>query len=90
MRLVLSLSKQNIKFELLKLAWKVDERPRQNDCYSTEIPVLFCLQKEVVAAVFLLIKVVSKFDFGHFLDKRWKVEFGFPKSIVKKIHQYNK
>ena len=25
---------------------------------------------------------------GTFLDKRWKVEFGFPKSIVQIIHQY--
>ena len=49
----------------------------------------FRLQKVGVAAVFLLIKVVSKFDFGHFLDKRWKVEFVFPKiDTLEIIHQY--
>ena len=39
MCLVLSLSKQSKKFELLKLAWKIDEWHRQNECCSTEIPV---------------------------------------------------
>lgn len=45
---------------------------------------------ESVAAVFLLTKLVSKFNLGHFLDKRWKVEFGFMKLIVKIIHQHRK
>ena len=48
----------------------------------------FHLQKVGVAAVFLLTKMMSKFDFWHSLDKRWKVEFGFPKSIVKILHLY--
>ena len=44
-----------------------------------------CLQKVLVEVVFSFAKVVSKFYFGHFLNKRWKVEFGFRKSIVKII-----
>lgn len=38
----------------------------------------FLLQKAGVAAAFLSIKAVSKFNFGHFLGKKWKeLEFGF-------------
>lgn len=38
----------------------------------------FCLLMVGVAAVFFLIKVMSKFHFRHFLDKKWKeLQFGF-------------
>ena len=44
-----------------------------------------------VAAVFLLIKVVSKFSFGHFLwkksERNWNL-VSVPKLIVKIIHLY--
>ena len=44
------------------------------------------MQKVGVAAVFFIVKVVSKFDFGHFSEKKWlEAEFGF----VLKIDSYN-
>ena len=45
---------------------------------------------ERVPFLFLLLKVVTKFDFGHFLEKKRKeLELGFyPKIEVEIIHLY--